>query len=383
MHWWGADLCRRKVLHIFGLADCKDSLTKCNMLRNLHSLSAVTLRNLAGKFPPQCTKELKWVMILNKAENESQTQVANHLFFFYYLLCVAPPTLSRRAPPRKKKRFAGAAVKIKFNKTKHAHVLLVLFVCKKKTKTKKWRSDFRGAGWGAGTATFTWRILRRNTSRPRQYCRRLFFSRLVCGALIAAIIQSLRAETPARETAHHPHILMKPQSNSWETKRAPIWLLKQTARNNSQVCGPRTPSDDLPSLSLFSHSGFNAVSRQDCCGGKWSLHWTIAIWFSSSQRQPSHRVFCPNGWLYDMKTVSSFSAVIWFAPLLLLTIKGSDHLSLSPTVNSPLIIKQGQVWEVRAKKTKTQTSHRACGNKQAPRSERHSRHFGASRSETV
>lgn len=74
-------------------------------------------------------------MILNKAENESQTQVANHLFFFYYLLCVAPPTLSRRTR-RGKKRFAGAAVKIKFNKTKHAHVLLVLFVCKKNKKQK-------------------------------------------------------------------------------------------------------------------------------------------------------------------------------------------------------------------------------------------------------
>lgn len=236
----------------------------------------------------------------------------------------------------------------KLNLTRQTRSCAPCFVCLQKNKKQK--NEEAISVERGGTATFSWRILRRNTSRPRQYCRRLFFSRLVCGALIAAIIQSLRAETPARETAHHPHILMKPQSNSWETKRAPIWLLKQTARNNSQVCGPQTPSDNLPSLSLFSYSGFNAVSRQDCCGGKWSLHWTIAIWFSSSQRQPSHRVFCPNGWLYDMKTVSSFSAVICFAPLLLLTIKGSDHLSLSPTVNSPLIIKQ--VWEVRAKKQK-------------------------------
>lgn len=39
-----------------------------------------------------------------------------------------------------------------------------------------------------------------------------------------------------------------------------------------------------------------------------------------------------------------------FSPLLLPTIKGSDHLSLSLTVNNPLIIKQ--VWEVRATKQK-------------------------------
>lgn len=48
-----------------------------------------------------------------------------------------------------KKRFAGAAVKIKFNKTKHAHVLLVLFVCKK-IKNKKMKKRFPWSGMRSG-----------------------------------------------------------------------------------------------------------------------------------------------------------------------------------------------------------------------------------------
>lgn len=74
-------------------------------------------------------------MILNKAENESQTQVANHFFFFYYLLCVAPPTLSRRTR-RGKNGFRVPPSKL--NLTRQTRSCAPCFVClQKKIKNEE------------------------------------------------------------------------------------------------------------------------------------------------------------------------------------------------------------------------------------------------------
>lgn len=92
-------------------------------------------------------------MILNKAENESQTQVANHFFFFYYLLCVAPPTLSRRTRQGKN---ALPVPPSKLNLTRQTRSCAPCFVCLQKKKKMKKRFPCSGMRSGDGNIYLTY-----------------------------------------------------------------------------------------------------------------------------------------------------------------------------------------------------------------------------------
>lgn len=116
--------------------------------------------------PSKCARELKWVVVLSKEWEWKPDTGSKPLLSFYYLLHEARPMFSRRHTKKKKESLPGCR-QIKFNKTNRR---APFFVCLLKTK-----NDLHAAKWGAGTATFTWRILRRQKQASAILLKVIFF----------------------------------------------------------------------------------------------------------------------------------------------------------------------------------------------------------------
>lgn len=150
MHWWGADLCRRTVPHIFALTHCKDLLTKCNMPLNLRLLSAPTPGNLAGKFPPRRDEELKWLLILNKAVNGSQTDAGGKTLLLFLLSPLRGSSDTFKANTTGEKKNALLVPPSKLNLTRQTRSCAPRYVClaKKRRRRRSGGSAFPCSGTG-------------------------------------------------------------------------------------------------------------------------------------------------------------------------------------------------------------------------------------------